>query len=100
MLEPPWGFEPRTYALRVGSCVRDWVRDSSFAAGMAPHAPGCCWQFMAVRGHLGDTVGTSARPARASPRWSARAIASRPYRHHARASGPKELPSKRRIIGK
>jgi hypothetical protein len=53
------GVEPSTYALRVGSRARDGGPDSHVAARMVALSAGCCWQFMAVRGHVGDTVVTS-----------------------------------------
>jgi hypothetical protein len=50
------GVEPSTYALRVGSRVRDEVTNARIAAWIALLSAACCWQFMVVRGHVGDIL--------------------------------------------
>src|SRR5436309_912533 len=55
VVEPPWGIEPQTYALR--GCSRALLAGSKPALASCSQiaAGGDRWLLMAVRGHLGDT---------------------------------------------
>ena len=54
-VEPPWGIEPQTYALR--GCSRGLFagRKPALASCSQVAAGGDRWLSMAIRGHLGDT---------------------------------------------
>src|SRR5215471_8881632 len=54
-LEPPWGIEPQTYALRACHDALPLESVRHRRCGSQGAAVGGCWLFTVLRGHLGGT---------------------------------------------